>query len=91
MVKKAKKLVAEYEANCKLIKMLCYLSMFVYSLKSQPGDQESFNGKIDIGGPKKILATVKDTTNSIDGYTGPPLLRILRRSYPVLFGANIVQ
>lgn len=54
------------EANRKRIEALNSLSSFVYGLKTQLGDQEGLGGKIDDGDKKKILDTVKETTEWID-------------------------
>ncbi|KAI0688496.1 heat shock protein 70 [Cytidiella melzeri] len=68
MVKEAEEFAAEDDANRKRIEALNSLSTFVYSLKSQIGDQEGLGGKIDDDDKKTILATIKETTDWIDEY-----------------------
>ncbi|KAI0789162.1 heat shock protein 70 [Abortiporus biennis] len=66
MVKEAEEFAAEDEANRKRIEALNSLSSFVFGLKSQLGDQEGLGGKISDDDKKKILDTVKETTEWID-------------------------
>ncbi|CAL1697967.1 unnamed protein product [Somion occarium] len=66
MVKEAEDFAAEDEAHRKRIEALNGLSSFVYGLKSQLGDQEGLGGKISDEDKKKILDTVKETTEWID-------------------------
>ncbi len=68
MVKEAEEFAAEDEANRKRIEALNGLSTFVYSLKSQLGDQEGLGGKIDDEDKKSLLSTIKETTEWIDEY-----------------------
>ena len=68
MVREAEAFAAEDEANRKRIEALNSLSTFVYSLKSQLGDQEGLGGKIDDDDKKTILDAVKETTEWIEEY-----------------------
>jgi endoplasmic reticulum chaperone BiP len=68
MVKEAEEFAAEDEANRKRIEALNSLSTFVYSLKSQLGDQEGMGGKLDDDDKKAILDAVKETTEWIEEY-----------------------
>ena len=56
------------EANRKRVEALNGLSSFVYGLKNQLGDQEGLGGKIGDDDKKKILDTVKETTEWIDDH-----------------------
>lgn len=66
MVKEAEEFASEDEAQRKRIEALNSLSSFVFSLKSQLGDQEGLGGKIDEDDKKKLLEIVKDTSDWID-------------------------
>ena len=68
MVKEAEEFAAEDEANRKRIEALNSLSTFVYSLKTQLGDQEGMGGKLDDEDKKAILDIVKETTEWIEAY-----------------------
>ena len=66
MVREAEEFAAEDEANRKRIEALNSLSTFVYSLKSQLGDQEGMGGRLEEDDKKTILDAVKETTDWID-------------------------
>ena len=66
MVKEAEEFASEDEAQRKRIEALNALSSFIFSLKTQLGDQEGFGGKLDEEDKKTILATIKETSDWID-------------------------
>lgn len=68
MVREAEEFASEDEAQRKRIESLNSLSSFVYSLKTQLGDQEGLGGKLSDEDKKTILATIKETTEWIDEY-----------------------
>lgn len=68
MVREAEEFAAEDEAQRKRIEALNSLSSFVYSLKTQLGDQEGFGGKISDEDKRSILDTIKETTEWIEEY-----------------------
>ena len=68
MIREAEEFAAEDEANRKRIEALNSLSTFVYSLKSQLGDQDGMGGKLDDDDKKTILEAVKETTEWIEEY-----------------------
>ena len=61
MIREAEGFVADDEISRKRIEALNALSTFVYSLKTQLGDQEGLGGKIDDDDRKKLLVLVKET------------------------------
>ena len=68
MVREAEEFAAEDEANRKRIEALNSLSTFVYSLKSQLGDQEGMGGRLEEDDKKTILDAVKETQEWIEEY-----------------------
>jgi len=66
MVKEAEEFASEDEAQRKRIEALNALSSFIFSLKSQVGDQEGLGGKLSEEDKKTILATIKETGDWID-------------------------
>lgn len=66
MVKEAEEFASEDEAQRKRIEALNALSSFIFSLKSQLGDQEGLGGKLSEEDKKTILATIKETSDWID-------------------------
>ncbi|KIP12167.1 hypothetical protein PHLGIDRAFT_98546 [Phlebiopsis gigantea 11061_1 CR5-6] len=68
MVREAEEFAAEDEANRKRIEALNSLSTFVYSLKSQLGDQEGMGGRLEDDDKKTILDAIKETQEWIDEY-----------------------
>ena len=68
MVREAEEFAADDEVQRKRIEALNSLSSFVYSLKTQLGDQDGLGGKISDEDKKSILDTVKETTEWIDEY-----------------------
>ncbi|PVG00682.1 heat shock protein 70, partial [Serendipita vermifera] len=66
MVKEAEEFASEDEAQRKRIEALNALSSFVFSLKTQLGDQEGLGGKIEGDDKKKLNDVIKDTTDWID-------------------------
>jgi heat shock protein 5 len=61
MIREAEEFAADDEISRKRIEALNALSSFVYSLKTQLGDQEGLGGKIDDDDRKKLLVLVKET------------------------------
>lgn len=61
MIREAEEFATEDEVARKRIEALNSLSTFVFSLKTQLGDQEGLGGKIDDDDRKKLLAIVKET------------------------------
>lgn len=66
MVKEAEEFASEDEAQRKRIEALNALSSFIFSLKTQLGDQEGLGGKLSEEDKKTILATIKETSDWID-------------------------
>ena len=66
MVAEAERFAADDEAQRKRIEALNALSSFVYSLKTQLGDNDGLGGKINEDDKKTILSTIKETTDWID-------------------------
>jgi len=61
MIREAEEFATEDEVARKRIEALNSLSTFVFSLKTQLGDQEGLGGKIDDDDRKSLLAIVKET------------------------------
>ncbi|EMD31401.1 hypothetical protein CERSUDRAFT_69356 [Gelatoporia subvermispora B] len=68
MVKEAEEFAADDEAQRKRIEALNSLLTFVYSLKSQLGDQEGLGGRLEEVDKKELLTMIKETTEWIDSY-----------------------
>jgi len=66
MVAEAERFAADDEAQRKRIEALNALSSFVYSLKTQLGDNDGLGGKINEDDKKTILSTIKETTDWIE-------------------------
>jgi len=66
MVKEAEEFASEDEAQRKRIEALNGLSSFIFTLKTQLGDQEGLGGKLAEDDKKSILATIKETSDWID-------------------------
>lgn len=63
MIREAEEFASEDEVARKRIEALNSLSSFVFTLKTQLGDQEGLGGKIDDDDRKKLLAIVKETVD----------------------------
>ena len=66
MVRKVEDFASEDEVNHKRIEALNSLSLFVYGLKSQLGDQSGLGGKLSDDDKKTLLSTIKEATEWIE-------------------------
>ena len=66
MICEAEDFASEGEVNHKCVEALDSLSLFVYGLKSQLGDQSGLGGKLSDENKKVLLSTIKEAVECIE-------------------------